>query len=72
MEYFERVCNWTLKLQPVWVGFVVFITCAMALVATFIFSVVGLILLTNGWILLGIPVLVLYAFYAALFKQPKG
>lgn len=69
----KRFTLWTHRVKPEWAGFTVWISVVAPLYFLFILCIC-LIPYFTGWWGLGIftLVVILYAWYFALFKQPKG
>lgn len=65
----ENFMDWLISIRPLWAGYLIFISSAMLAIPLFFLIPVCLIILTHGWILILIPIVVLYAWYIALFKQ---
>ena len=68
-NYIDRYIDWTLDLNPSWVGFVMFFLffiAAMVTVCLILVISVVLITVTSGWIILAIPAFLVYAVYLAL------
>ena len=74
-KYFTRYTDWTMTLQPTWVGVVLFLsatyTLMLVLAVTLIF-IVGYTWAAIGlWTLSPVSLVILYAFYLAIFQKEK-
>ena len=66
---FNKYIHWCLVIRPDWVGTTLYLTGLICLSALVIIISGLLLYFTQGYILLALPLLVLYALYLAIFKQ---
>jgi hypothetical protein len=61
--------DWSLSIKPAWAGYVVFVCVFIGGFFVSAASFIALVIVTNGWALLAIPVLFAYCLFVALFMQ---
>jgi hypothetical protein len=67
-----KFTDWCLNVQPDWAGTTLYLT-GLTSLSTLIVAASGLLLYwTQGYILLALPPLVLYALYLAIFNQGEN
>jgi uncharacterized protein involved in cysteine biosynthesis len=66
MKLTDRYMDWCRSLSPDWVGYVMYIVVALAVIVTLMSLVAALAYLTKGWIVLSLPIFLLYTVYLAL------
>lgn len=61
--------GWTTSLEPIWVGFFIWVSTMCAAGLTLLAVVSYLIKVTKGWVLLAVPAILFYCLYVAVYQQ---
>ena len=71
LELLGRYTDWTHSLKPTWVGLIMFLLVLFGTLGLFITTAAFIIVLTQGWALLSLPVFLLYTVYLAFNQEEK-
>ena len=75
LELLDRYTDWTHSLKPTWVGLIMFLIMFLLMLfgtlGLFITTAAFIIVLTQGWALLSVPVFLLYTVYLAFNQEEK-